>query len=407
MKRKDQNTLDFFHVIGISYRSADVKVREQFSISAEREEAFYEALKAHGFKDIMFISTCNRTEIYFFSENIHPLVNVWLDFTGGDIETLLNAHFHYKGERALQHLIRVGCGLESQIPGDFEIIMQVRKAFRRAKSLNLANGLFERMLNTAVHTSKQVKHQTAFSTGASSVSYATVRYLRDYFAGKTPRILLIGLGEIGRVTLENLLKHYPPNHISVSNRSADKASVFAETYNVDVVPYGEIHSRLDRFSSVVVATGAPEPIIIESDIPDAFNGVMIDLSVPANIHRNVGDKPGITLVDIDKLSEITRATLDSRLEIVPEVEALVGKNIQEFMMWYHKREMLPIINDMIQQLQQSLSSELNLYPVISSDRQSAFIDRISKRYASDLFRRIEEGVKEGRESILLKASAES
>ncbi|MCC5917028.1 MAG: glutamyl-tRNA reductase [Cryomorphaceae bacterium] len=404
MKKKDQNILDHFHVIGISYRSAEVEVREQFSITADKEGEFYDALKAKGLKDVMFISTCNRTEIYFFSEKIHPLVNVWLEITNGDTETLMNAHFHHRGEDALNHLIRVGCGLESQIPGDFEIIMQLRKAFRRAKSAKLANGLFERMLNTAIHTSKQVKHQTAFSTGASSVSYAAVRYLRDAFELSNPNILLVGLGEIGRVTLENLLKHFPSSHISIANRSAEKAQLFAETYEVGTVAFSALHQSVANFDAVIVATGAPTPILDGANLGGTENCIMIDLSVPANIDRNVGALPGITLVDVDALSEITKATLDSRLEMIPRVEKLVEENMLEFTMWYRKRELLPIIGDMTEQLRQTLSLELNLNPLNDQQTQESFVDRTVKRFEADLFKKIEDGVRRG-DKISIKGFA--
>lgn len=403
MKVQDKNKLAHFHVIGVSYQSADVSVREQFSITTDREEAFYEEVKAAGLSDVMVISTCNRTEIYFFSETIHPLVDIWLSFTNGDTNTLMSAHFHRKGEAALNHLLRVSCGLESQIPGDFEIIMQVRRSFRRAKSLKLANGLFERMLNTAIHSSKLVKSQTSFSTGASSVSYAAVRYLRDHLADvSNPRILLVGLGEIGRVALENLLKHFDNSSITLTNRTDEKALDFAKAYDVSSVAYRRFHSDLATYDAVITATGASLPVIMPQHISDGHSGVFVDLGVPSNVHQDVSSKTRV--INVDELSEITKATVESRLEMVPVVESIVSENIQDFLMWYRKRELLPIINDMTQQLRESLSLELSVSPVVAVEEQQAFIDRITKRYAAELFRRIEKGVREGRSERLMNVT---
>lgn len=404
MKIQDPNKLSNFHVIGVSYQSADVSVREQFSITPDREEAFYSEVKAAGLTDVMVISTCNRTEIYFFSENIHPLVNIWLSFTNGNTDALMDAHFHHRGEAALNHLLRVSCGLESQIPGDFEIVMQVRRAFRRAKSLKLANGLFERMLNTAIHSSKQVKSKTSFSTGASSVSYAAVRYLRDFLESNTnPNILLVGLGEIGRVALENLLKHFPANTITIVNRTDEKAQDFADAYGVRQLNFHNFQDNLFRFDAVIMATGSSSPLVLPEHINCGYSGVMIDLGVPSNIDKRVSDRACV--INVDALSEITKATVEARLGMVPIVESLVSENIQEFLMWYRKRELLPIIHDMTQQLRESLSSELNTYPLIESQRQEAFIERMTKRYAAELFLRIEEGVRQGKtESLMAVAS---
>ncbi len=400
MKEQDKNKLAHFHVIGVSYQSADVSVREQYSITAEKEEAFYEEVRQAGLTDVMVISTCNRTEIYFFSETIHPLVDIWLSFTNGDINTLMSAHFHRRGEEALDHLLRVSCGLESQIPGDFEIIMQVRRSFRRAKSLKLANGLFERMLNTAIHSSKRVKSQTSFSTGASSVSYAAVRYLRDQLiAVNNPRILLVGLGEIGRVALENLLKHFNNSSITLANRTYEKAVDFAKAYEVNHTDYASFLTNLHTYDAVIMATGASSPVILPQHITAQHKGVLVDLGVPSNVHQEASAKA--IVVNVDDLSEITKATLESRLEMVPMVEAIVQENVQDFLMWYRKRELLPFIADMTQQLRESLAFELSQNPVIAADEQNAFIDRITKRYASELFRRIEKGVIDGRSEALM------
>jgi len=397
MRNTDQNKIQFFQVVGISFQTADVSVREQFSITAEREEAFYNALKARGLKDVMCISTCNRTEIYFFSENIHPLVNVWLEFTGGDMQTLMDAHFHHRGMKAFEHLIRVSCGLESQIPGDFEIVMQVRRSFRRAKELKLANGLFERMLNTAVHTSKQVKTQTSFSTGASSVSYATVRYLRDHLEIENAKILILGLGEIGRVTLENVLKHFHPSAVTVGNRSFDKALDFANAYDVSALPLEGALNNISEFDAVIVATGASSPVVKKEHLPANYQGVLIDLGVPANIDRSCGHIT--TLIDVDDLSKITKAALDSRIEMIPMVESLIELNLQEFSMWYRKRELLPLIQDMKDRLRSDLTNELNNQTLVDPTAQNTFIDNILRRFEAGLFQKIEEDVKNGTPSI--------
>lgn len=397
MKKIDQNKIQNFQVIGVSFQTADVAVREQFSITAEKEEEFYKTLRTHGLTDVMCISTCNRTEIYFFSETIHPLVNVWLEFTGGDTQTLMNSHFHHRGVAALEHLIRVGCGLESQIPGDFEIIMQVRRSFRRAKELKLANGLFERMLNTAIHTSKQVKTQTSFSTGASSVSYATVRYLRDNLNFKNPHILILGLGEIGRVTLENVLKHFPSQNVSIANRTFEKALDFGRAYDVQAISLDAALQNIEKYQAVIVATGAATPILHPIHIPAGYEGTLIDLGVPGNIHRNCGDVA--KLINVDDLSQITKAALDARLELVPIVESFIEENIQEFLMWYRKRELLPLIEDMKMRMHNELINEFSLQPLSDVDAQSKFIENVIRRFEAGLFRKIEDDVRKGERSI--------
>ncbi|MCH8554890.1 MAG: glutamyl-tRNA reductase [Schleiferiaceae bacterium] len=373
--------LSDFHLVGISYETADVQTREKYSVPSTEQEGFMTYLMSEGVSNGMIISTCNRTELYCFTPDVNRAVAGFVNRSKGNLQEFRQVGFVKTGKQALEHLLRVCAGLESQIPGDFEIVGQAKKAFVLAKKVGFANGILERMVNTAVHGSKRVKNETGFSSGASSVSYATVRYIRDTFTA-TAKVLVYGLGEIGKVTLENLLKHYPAQQISVANRNEEKAREFAEKYAVTHVSTEAFASKEVDFDILVVATGAAAPIFFEEHFTTSQPQTIIDLSVPSNVSAGVSHLPNITLVDVDQLSQITMSNIERRRAFIPQVEAIVFDVLADFFKWYHNRMLVPLVEQMKTELQLYFN-EMELSGNIMAQQELA--QRIVNRLAGEIF----------------------
>lgn len=340
-----------------------------------------EYLMAEGVAHGMVISTCNRTELYCFAENIDHAVAQFVAGSRGNAAEFSKVGFVKSGKEALAHLFRVCAGLESQIPGDFEIVGQAKKAFVQAKKIGFSNGVLERMVNAAVHGSKRVKNETGFSSGASSVSYATVRFIRDNFAPSS-NILLYGLGEIGKVTLENLLKYVPASQITIANRSFDKTETFAAKYQVAAVAQENLSAAIATHQILIVATGAANPVLF----PPQFSAspcTVIDLSVPSNVAATVGVMPNITLVDVDALSQITMSNIARRKEFIPQVEAIVMDELVEFFKWYHNRTLVPLVDNMKNELF-NYAKEVKACEQLLAD-DAALAARIINRLAGQIF----------------------
>jgi glutamyl-tRNA reductase len=336
-----------FQLIGISYETADVHTREKYSVAEERQDAFMDYLRSEGIRHGMIISTCNRTELYCFSEDPQRAIDLFVNGSRGNREEFDRVGFTKSGKDALEHLFRVCAGLESQIPGDFEIVGQVKKAFVKAKARHFSNGMLERMVNTAVFGSKRVKNETGFSTGASSVSYAAVRYIRDHFDAHV-KVLLYGLGEIGRVTLENLSKHLPKDQITIINRNEERAADAASAYGIRHIPHPCLKAGISQHDILIVATGASAPIIF----PEHFENptTVLDLTVPSNVATATASLPHVTVVDVDALSKITLDTIQRRKGFIPHVEDIVRDTLADFMTWYHNRNLVPLVDQMRDEL---------------------------------------------------------
>ena len=173
--QQQKNT--YFYTIGLSYKKADAETRGLFSLSEDGKIKLLKQAKANGIESIFVISTCNRTELYGFAEHPYQLISLLCENTKGSVEEFQRVAYVYKNKEAISHAFRVGSGLDSQILGDFEIISQLKFGARLSKKEGLLNSFSERLINAVIQASKRIKTETELSSGATSVSFASVQYI--------------------------------------------------------------------------------------------------------------------------------------------------------------------------------------------------------------------------------------
>jgi glutamyl-tRNA reductase len=281
-----------FYAIGLSYRKADAEIRGKFSLdAAAKTKLLHQALEA-GIDSLIVTSTCNRTEIYGFAQHPFQLIKLLCDNSDGTVEDFQKVAYVYKNQEAISHIFRVGTGLDSQILGDFEIISQIKSSFTEAKSIGVANAFMERLVNSVIQASKRIKNETGISTGATSVSFASVQYIMKNVADiSSKNILLFGTGKIGRNTCENLVKHTKNDHITLINRTKDKAEKIAGKFNLIVKDYSDLHLEIQKADVLVVATGAQNPTVDAAILNLKKPLLILDLSIPKKkaVHSRCGN----------------------------------------------------------------------------------------------------------------------
>ncbi len=343
-----------FYAVGLSYKKADAEMRGKFSVDAPSKINLLSQAKQEGIESLIVTSTCNRTEIYGFAEHPFQLIKLLCENSNGTVEDFQKVAYVYKNKEAISHLFKVGTGLDSQILGDFEIISQIKIAFNESKSLGLANAFMERLVNSVIQASKKIKTDTEISSGATSVSFASVQYiLKNVENIKDKNILLFGTGKIGRNTCENLVKHSKNEHITLINRTKDKAEKLAGKLNLIVKDYADLQLELQKTDVVVVATGAQNPTVDKAILNLKKPLLILDLSIPKNVHENVKDLENVTLVHLDDLSQITDETLENRKSQIPAAEAIIEEIKDEFITWTKGRKYAPTIH--------ALKAKLNTY----------------------------------------------
>ncbi|KAB1157010.1 glutamyl-tRNA reductase [Flavobacterium luteum] len=349
-----------FYSIGLSYKKADADIRGKFSVDTQAKSQLLLQAKQEGIECLIVTSTCNRTEIYGFAQHPFQLIKLLCENSKGTVEEFQKVAYVYKNKEAVSHMFRVGTGLDSQILGDFEIISQLKAAFVASKSLGLVNSFLERLINVVIQASKKIKTDTEISSGATSVSFAAVQYImKNVEQIGEKNILLFGTGKIGRNTCENLVKHSKNEHITLINRTKDKAEKLAGKLNLIVKDYADLQLELQKTDVVVVATGAQNPTIDKAILNLKKPLLILDLSIPKNVNQNVTDLNNVTLVHLDDLSQITDETLENRKLHIPAAEAIIDELKEEFITWTQGRKFAPTIHALKAKLNTIKDSELN------------------------------------------------
>ncbi|EIA09912.1 glutamyl-tRNA reductase [Flavobacterium frigoris] len=350
----------YFYSVGLSYKKADAVMRGKFSLDVLAKTRLLEQAKTEGIESLIVTSTCNRTEIYGFAEHPFQLIKLICENSKGSVEEFQKVGFVYKNQEAISHMFRVGTGLDSQILGDFEIISQIRSSFTQSKAMGLANNFMERLVNAVIQASKKIKNDTEISSGATSVSFAAVQYIiKNVEDIGNKNILLFGTGKIGRNTCENLVKHTKNEHITLINRTKDKAERLAGKLNLIVKDYSELHLELQKADVVVVATGAQNPTVDKAILNLKKPLLILDLSIPKNVNEDVEALDGVTLIHMDYLSQLTDETLENRKNHIPAAEAIIEEIKEEFNVWTKGRKFAPTIHALKEKLNAIKTSELN------------------------------------------------
>ena len=371
----------YFYAVGLSYKKADAEIRGKFSLDGVAKTRLLEQAKEEGIESLIVTSTCNRTEIYGYAEHPFQLIKLICENSQGSVESFQKVGFVYKNQEAISHLFRVGTGLDSQILGDFEIIAQIRNSFSQSKAMGLANAFMERLVNAVIQASKKIKTDTEISSGATSVSFAAVQYIiKNVEDIGNKNILLFGTGKIGRNTCENLVKHTKNEHITLINRTKEKAEKLAGKLNLIVKDYSELHLELQKADVVVVATGAQNPTIDKAILNLKKPMLILDLSIPKNVNEDVEELEGVTLVHMDYLSQLTDETLENRKKHIPAAEAIIEEIKEEFITWTKGRKFAPTIN--------ALKAKLNAIKASELDFQSKKISNFNEEQAEIISNRI-------------------
>jgi len=353
------NNKKHFYAIGVSYKNASLKTRGDFSLSLEQKDTLTLEAKREGIEEILINSTCNRTEIYAHVNHPIQLINLLCKHSKGSLAVFNEIGYTHKNKAAFHHIFKVGTGLDSQILGDFEIIGQLKQGFFRSKKLGMGPGFMERLVNAVIQASKRIKTETKISSGATSVAFASVQYIINTIEDISEKnILLFGAGKIGRNTCENLIKHTENDHIVLINRTHEKAKHIAGKFNVLVKEYGELPTEIRKTDVLIVATGAQQPTISKDIIHKDTPLLILDLSIPSNVHSNVEDLEHVTLINLDSLSQITNKALEDRRQYIPQAEIILEEVKEEFLQWLEHRQYAPALRALKAKLIAQQSSEI-------------------------------------------------
>ena len=382
-----------FFILGVSHKKANAEIRGKFSLNHEQIKNLLADAKNYEIDGLVMTSTCNRTEMYGFADDLRTMASLLLTHTDADQELFDTYAYHYRNDEAVSHMFNVAGGLDSQILGDFEIISQMKKSFNLAKEMGTSNFFLERLFNSVIQASKRIKNETKLSSGVTSVSFASVHYILEQVDLKASKnILLFGTGKIGRNTCENLVKHTHNKHITLINRTKEKAEHMAGKFDLTVKDISELETEIEKADILIVATGAQKPTISPKYIRKDKPLLILDLSIPKNVHESVEELPHVDLLHLDKLSKMTDETLENRKTEIPLAKAIIAEIKTEFYEWLQTRKYAPTIKALKQKFEQFQAEELDYQKKklgdVDEEQISQFSDRlihkITRSFASHL-----------------------
>jgi glutamyl-tRNA reductase len=336
--------LDCFCIAGINYRKSDISIRGKFSLLPQHSILLLEQAVQKRFPGCMVLSTCNRTEIYGLCDHPHQLIEMLCIHTHGNMKEFIEQGYQYKGLASVEHLFKVAAGLDSQIIGDYEILSQIKLAARQAKENNCLNSFMERVIDFALHASKEIKTNTRLSSGTVSVSYAAIEIIKTRIKElNNKKILLVGTGKFGNQIGKNLNSYLAGTSLFFANRTDKKAIQLARECKGTFVPYNNLAQEAANADVIIVSSASDNYTIVPSFFTTTKSRLILDLSVPQNVDPAVKNLKEIILLNVDEISMILDKTISLRQAEIPKAMAIVKATMLDLCNWYRKQANSPLL----------------------------------------------------------------
>ncbi|AFA41252.1 glutamyl tRNA reductase [Wigglesworthia glossinidia endosymbiont of Glossina morsitans morsitans (Yale colony)] len=349
-------------VIGVSYKTAPISLREKMIFSTEHlDMSLNNLLKQINIKGGLILSTCNRIEIYLSVKKLNNLKKIlinWLyKFYKIEFKFIRHNIYYYLDNRAIIHLMRVMSGLDSMILGESQIINQVKSAFFRSlKRKNLSvdmQKLFERVFAV----SKKIRTQTKIGSYSISISYAIYILLKNKFQSLTEiQILLIGSGKISTLVAKQLYQ-YNVKKIFIANRTLQHAKNLALKINGFAIELKNVAQYLSKVHVVITSTSSSTPILYTDTVRNVLKKnkkivLFIDIAVPRNIQSSIGNLPNADLYILDDLQIFLNKNLEKRKHAAMLAENIIKQESIKLSQWLQGYSAAKIIQEYRNQIEQ-------------------------------------------------------
>jgi glutamyl-tRNA reductase len=349
-------------LVGTSHRLAPVEVRERVAVDPDGAAALAAELAGAG--EAVCLSTCNRTEVYLASDDREDgdrrAARALARLAGTEPNELEPYLYRLEHEAAAVHLFRVAAGLDSLVPGEGEILGQVRTAYERGK----VGPFLDRLFRDALHTGKKVRTDTAIAESPGTTSSAAAALAAQVFGDLDgSRIAIVGAGKIGTLAARRLIKR-GAKLMFVANRTTARGQVLADELGGTTIPLERIAEALESADILVSSTSATEPVLGKEDVEGALAArkgrplLLIDLAVPRDLDPEINELPDCYLYDIDDLEAVVQETLAGREAEFAKAEAIAVGEAARFRDWLATRDVAPLIASVRERAEQIRRGEL-------------------------------------------------
>jgi glutamyl-tRNA reductase len=320
-------------LLGASHHTAPIELREKLALTPDKMAAFCQRLRQlSGLREFAVLNTCNRIEFYGVAETAEAIERLQTDFCafqGFPPSEFSGIRQHALGREAVQHLLEVSSGLDSQMLGETEILGQVKGAYADAQSRATVGPILNRVFQKTFQYAKYVRTHTALTEGQISVANVAVDLAQKIFGElKRSQILLLGAGDIGEKTAKAFLSR-GANSLTVASRTFERAMELARTLDATAMPFENFSQHLSEFDVVVCSTAAPASVVTRTDVAAAMKKrpaqplFLIDLALPRDVAPEVAGHENVFVYNLDDLAKIAEENLAARTSEVKKAREIL------------------------------------------------------------------------------------
>ncbi len=324
---------------GINHKTAPIELREKVVFSQEKLALYLQDLLANeNIREAVLLSTCNRSELYCDSDDVHKITEWFCRHHQLTAAELLPAMYFYHDEEAVEHIMQVACGLDSMVLGESQILGQMKDAFSESCAAGTVGTLFNRLFQQVFAVAKEVRSNTAIGACPVSVSSAAVSFVKQHFSQSLTdaNVVLIGAG----VTIDLVIRHLEscqPRELTVVNRSIENTRKYAAKQ----ASMAQLPKVLAHADVVISATGSTLPVVTKAMLENCNRPIFIvDIAVPRDVETAVAELANVQLFSIDDLKSIIQQNMRGREHAAEKAREVIKQRTQDFMTWLRSLDLV-------------------------------------------------------------------
>jgi glutamyl-tRNA reductase len=319
--------------------------------------------------EIVLLTTCNRIELYAHVSDVEEdprqlMTDYLTQHHQRPSSELYNFLYYYDGQEAAEHLIRVACGLESQILGEPQILGQVTGAYMNAVKTHAIGPALNTLFRAAIRAGKRARASTSISSNPASIASVSIN-LADQLIGplNERQVLVIGLGEMAQLAI-NALRKRGVRDISIANRTLGRAEQHVQAWNGIAYSLEQLPVAMDNADLVITATASQDIIVSPALVKNVMQArpdrelVMVDIALPRDVHPQVREIDGVDLFNMDDLRQSLDRALEKRRREIPRVEAVIAREMKTLQREFRELSVAPVIVDLRQKAEAIRQHEL-------------------------------------------------
>ena len=352
------------NVIGLNHKTAPLELREKFFFQTDLLTEALVELKKTFETEVVILSTCNRTEIYFTSSKINQMLQ-WLgNYHQISVSIIKKNTYHHKDLNAVAHAYRVASGIDSMILGETQILGQIKQASKVAEYAGTQGKILSYLFQKTFETAKKVRSETHIGASSTTIASCIFRLTKKIFGNiGNANILFVGAGEMNELCAK-YFSNQGPKKIAIANRSIEKAKKLATEINAEAILLGDIYHKIYQYDIIISCTGSQLPIIglglIEKSIKLRKHKPMllVDLALPRDIEAEISELDDIFFYTLDNLAQMAQDGMKNRKGAIKNAENIIKKYVDEYHNKINQKKINPSIKLLTEQFEDSRTKEL-------------------------------------------------